>query len=489
MPDAIVRARHLVVRPDAVIDDGALLQRGGAIEAVGMWDDVRRAAPDAPVLGGPDFVAIPGLVNAHHHGRGVGAFLGGHADDALERWLLRIPAQRPGLDARLGALVSALLMVRSGTTTVLHNHLGPGAPDAVAGYAAVGMRAAISAAYIERAFYAYDDDAFLAALPADLAAQARGALPPPPSNASRDAYFDLVDELAAAAHAAMGGRARVMVSPVGLYWAADEFLTRCREEASRRGIGVHMHLLETPYQRAAARRMYGASAVEHLARLGLLGPDVSFAHCVWADDSDIALLAERASPVCHCPGSNLRLRNGKAPVPQMLRAGATLALGTDGFSLKDDDDLFHEMALAANLHSQPALDAPALSAADALAMATTGGAALTGFHDVGTLEPGKRADVVLLDWRRVSAGAADPGADPVSLLVHRARGADVDTVMIDGEVVYQGGRFTRLDEEAALSEAADALNAAPPADAAAGALADALAPHLERHYAALLTDA
>ena len=125
-------------------------------------------------------------------------------------------------------------------------------------------------------------------------------------------------------------------------------------------------------------------------------------------------------------------------MPALLNAGVPVALGTDGFSLKDDDDLLQEMALAANIHSQPSLDAPALSAADALAMATTGGAALTGFDGVGTLEVGKRADIVLLDWRRVSAGAAEPGAAPVELLVHRARGSDVDTVMIDGEVVYQG---------------------------------------------------
>ena len=174
----------------------------------------------------------------------MGGFFGGHADDALERWLLRIPAQRPGLGRaprrpgvpRCGWCAPARR--RCCTTTS-----GPGAPDAVGAYAAVGMRAAVSAAYIERAFYAYDDDAFLASLPVGLAAQARGALPPPPSPSSRDAYFDLVDELAAAAHAAMGDRARVMVSPVGLYWAADDFLTRCRDEAARRGIGVHMHLV------------------------------------------------------------------------------------------------------------------------------------------------------------------------------------------------------------------------------------------------------
>ena len=483
MATSIVRGRYLIARSDHVIDDGALFQRDGVIEETGHFDDLRQRHDADEVIGGPDYVVMPGLVNAHHHGRGTGAFLGGLTDDALERWLLGIPASRPGLDGRLGALVSALNMLRSGTTTVLHNHLGPGVLDAVGGYAASGMRVAFSSAYIERAFYAYDDDAFLASLPPDLAAQARGALGAPPPG--HDDYFALVDELAASS-SGMGARARVVLSPVGVYWATDEFLARCRDEATRRGIGIHMHLLETPYQRAADRSLYGESAVMHLGRLGVLGPDISFAHCVWVSGEDIGVLGDHQCAVCHCPSSNLRLRNGRAPVPAMRAAGVPLALGTDGFGLNDDDDLLQETALASRMHSEPDLGAASLSPASALGMATSGGARLTGFEDIGALERGMRADVVLVDWRRVLSGYADPDVDPVTLLAYRARGADVDTVMVDGDVVYRGGRFTHIDETAVLAEAAEALNAAPPRSPEAAAFVAQLTPHLERYYAQLL---
>ena len=480
MATSIVRGRYLIARPDHVIDDGALFQRDGVIEETGRFDDLRQRHDADEVIGGPDYVVMPGLVNAHHHGRGTGAYLGGLPDDALERWLLGIPASRPGLDGRLGALVSALNMLRSGTTTVLHNHLGPGVLDAVGGYAASGMRVAFSSAYIERAFYSYDDDAFLASLPSDLAAQARGALGAPPPG--HDDYFALVDELAASS-SSMGGRARVLMSPVGVYWATDEFLARCRDGATRRGIGIHMHLLETPYQRAAANSLYGESAVTHLGRLGVLGPDVSFAHCVWVSGEDIGVLGDHQCAVCHCPSSNLRLRNGRAPVLAMLTAGVPLALGTDGFGLNDDDDLLQETALALRMHSEPAVSLPPTSA---LGMATSGGARLTGFEDIGALEAGMRADVALVDWRRVLSGYAHPDVDPVTLLVYRARGADVDTVMVDGDVVYRGGRFTHIDENAVLAEAEEALNAAPPRSREAAAFVAQLTPHLERYYAQLL---
>ena len=160
----------------------------------------------------------------------------------------------------------------------------------------------------------------------------------------------------------------------------------------------------------------------------------------------------------------------------MLGAGVPLALGTDGFALNDDDDLLQEMALASRLHGGPDLDSVPLPAAAALGMATSGGARLTGFENVGSLEVGMRADAVLVDWRRVSSGYAHPDVDPVTLLVYRARGSDVDTVMVDGDVLYRGGRFTRIDETAVLAEAAEALNAAPPRSPEAGALVALLTP-------------
>ena len=483
MATSIVRGRYLIARPDHVIDDGALFQRDGVIEETGRFDDLRQRRDADEVIGGPDYVVMPGLVNAHHHGRGTGAFLGGLTDDALERWLPRYPgvapgagwtARRPGLGAEHAAL---------GDDDRPPQPPRPRRARRRWRLRRLGMRVAFSSAYIERAFYAYDDDAFLASLPPDLAAQARGALGAPPPG--HDDYFDLVDELAASS-SGMGARARVVLSPVGVYWATDEFLARCRDEATRRGIGItctcwRPRTSAPPTDPSTGSRRYSTSAGSACSV-----PDISFAHGVWVSGEDIGVLGDHQCAVCHCPSSNLRLRNGRAPVPAMLAAGVPLALGTDGFALNDDDDLLQETALASRMHSEPDLGAVSLSPPSALAMATSGGARLAGFEDIGALEAGMRADVVLVDWRRVLSGYAHPDVDPVTLLVYRARGADVDTVMVGGDVVYRGGRFTHIDETAVLAEAAEALNAAPPRSGDAARVVAQLTPHLERYYAQLL---
>ena len=279
MATSIVRGRYLIARPDRVIDDGALFQRDGAIEATGRFDDIRRRYDADEVIGGPGYVVMPGLVNAHHHGRGTGAFLGGLADDALERWLLGIPAARPGLDGRLGALVSALRMLRSGTTTVLHNHLGPGVLDAVGGYAVSGMRVAFSSAYIERAFYAYDDDAFLASLPSGWPGRRgpRSAAPRPGTTTISLWSTSLPRRRRpwAPAPASSSVLSASIGPPTSFSGGA---VTRRRGAAPVSTCTCW----RPPYQRAADQSLYGKSAVEHLDRLGVLGPDVSFAHGVWS---------------------------------------------------------------------------------------------------------------------------------------------------------------------------------------------------------------
>ena len=483
MSTSIIHGKYVVIRPDLVITDGAVLQRDGVIEQVGPFEVVAKENSVDETIGGSDYIVIPGLVNAHHHGRGSGAYLGGIQDDALERWLLHLSTSSLGLDSRLGALISAMLMIRSGTTTTLHNHLGPGVLQAVQGYAASGMRVAFSSAYIERSFYTYDDVSFFSGLPSELASRAKNLLPPQLPN--HDDYFELVDEIRSAVDV-MGDKARVLISPVGVYWVTDEFLMRASDEAQKRNLGIHMHLLETPYQSAADQKLYQNSAVKHLQGLGILGSNLSFAHGVWADEQDIELLAEHNCPVCHCPSSNLRLRNGRAPIVDMNTAKVPLAIGTDGLSINDNDDLFQEIALSAKLHGKPFLSSKALQDTDAFAMATTGGARLTGFEEIGTLEVGKKADVVTVDWRRTGSGYLKFEIDPMSLLVNGTRGSDVHTVMIDGDVVYREGKFTHLDERTLLEEATHMLNSASPRSRESIAFVEELTPYLESFYSNLL---
>ena len=483
MSSSIVRGKYLVVKPGHIISDGALLQRNGVVEAVGKFQEINLLGSVDEIIGGSNYIVIPGLVNAHHHGRGSAAYLDGIQDDALERWLLNLSGSSLGLDSRLGALISALMMIQSGTTTTLQNHLGPGVLQAVEGYAASGMRVAFSSAYIERSFYTYDDVSFYSSLPSELASRAKRLLPPQLPN--HDDYFELVDESRSAV-GVMGDKARVLISPVGVYWVADEFLIRASDEARKSNLGIHMHLLETPYQSAADQKIFKNSAVQHLNDLEILGPSLSFAHGVWLDEQDIELLAHHGCSVCHCPSSNLRLRNGRAPIVDMNTAKVPLAIGTDGLSINDDDDLFQELALSAKLHGKPFLNTKTLRDDDVFAMATTGGARLTGFDNIGTLEVGKKADVVTVDWQRKGSGYLELAIDPLSLLVNGTRGSDVHTVMIDGDVVYREGIFTHLDEKALLQEATDMLNSASPRSRESIAFVEELTPYLENFYANLL---
>ena len=170
----------------------------------------------------------------------------------------------------------------------------------------------------------------------------------------------------------------------------------------------------------------------------------------------------------------------------MNTAKVPLAIGTDGLSINDDDDLFQELALSAKLHGKPFLNTKTLRDDDVFAMATTGGARLTGFDNIGTLEVGKKADVVTVDWQRKGSGYLELAIDPLSLLVNGTRGSDVHTVMIDGDVVYREGKFTHLDEKALLQEATDMLNSASPRSRESIAFVEELTPYLENFYANLL---
>jgi 5-methylthioadenosine/S-adenosylhomocysteine deaminase len=198
------------------------------------------------------------------------------------------------------------------------------------------------------------------------------------------------------------------------------------------------------------RERTGMDNVPYLADTGLASPRLCAAHCVWVDDAAQALIAERGIRVMHCPGSNLKLGSGLAPVPELRARGVTVSLGADGAACNNRLDMFDEMRLAGliqSLRREPG----ALAASDILAMATREGARTLGLEgEIGSIEPGKRADVILV--RREAAHLA-PGLDPYSTLVYAARGTDVRMTIVDGHVLVDEGRLVR-DDPAEIAETA-----------------------------------
>ena len=470
MTSSLVHGKYLVARAGAdadastVITNGALFQRDGIIEDVGLYEDLKSQHDADEEIGGDNYLVIPGLVNSHHHGRGITTFQLGTCDDCLETWILAGWGRRP-LDYYLMTLYTALQMMESGTTTIMYNHTQTpvsGLQDDIArvvrAFQDAGMRVAFSVYYRDQNRIVYDDDErFLAGLPADLADSLRQHLSA--TNISSEDYFAFFENTFTKHGADPAGKMRVLLSPANVQWNSDDFLQRTKEYAARYGTGIHMHLVESLYQKEYGIRTWGKTPVAHLKDLGFLGPEVSFAHAVWLTDADMNLLSQSGATVCHNASSNLRLKNGIAPVNRMLSRGVNVCLGTDSTAINDDDDMLQEMRLAHKLHRQPGLLAPGISPHQVLSMATANAAVPTFFKDqVGILEKGKRADVVLLDLRGMGGPYLDPEIHPVEALLYRGKARDVDTVIIDGEVVLRGGRSTRINKEEVVQEIKDRLS-------------------------------
>ncbi len=494
MPSSLIRGKYLLSAAGeageiTTLSDAAVYQEDGLIVDVGSYEQLRARYSAEMELGGTNYCIIPGIVNSHHHGRGVTTLQMGTCDDCLEMWILAGWGRRP-YDHYLMTLYTALNMLESGTTTVMYNHPQTAAAtlkedvDAVLrGFLDAGMRVAFSSYLRNQNRVVYIDDGdFLAGLPSDLADEVRRYLAV--SHMSDDDYFAFCDEMRRQYHDHSSGKVRVLYSPANVQWNSDEFLLRAKEQAARHQTGIHMHLVESPYQKDYGIRTWGKTPVEHLQDLEFLGPEVSFAHAVWLTERDIDLLGDSGATVCHNASSNLRLKNGIAPVNPMLARGVNVAMGTDSTAINDDDDMLQEMRLVNKLHRQPGLDTPAITAAQVLTMATANAAAPTGFGNaIGRLEPGRRADMVLIRLDGLEDPYLDAEVPPVEVIMGRAKSRDIDSVIVDGEVLISGGEHQRVSKAEVAQELREQL--ARQLDAttlATRQMAGRLSPYVERFY-------
>ena len=465
----LVRGRYVLTQAEhdgaaTLLDDAAVaISADGSIIETGSFDDLRSRHPAADVIGDGSHFVLPGLVNAHHHGRGVSYMQLGQPDGALETWLNLAWGRKP-MDSYLMGLYTLMQQLRSGTTAVMFNQAGPlsEAEGTLTAFREVGIRTAFSIGFRSQCFLVYGDDGeFLAGLPDDLSQTARAVV-----EGSRVAFEDnlnLVLDLHERYEKPDPQAVRILLSPSGYHWADEDTLRRIVDTARANNMGIHTHVLETVYQRLYANRTTGQSPVQRLADIGMVGPGVSYAHCVWVTEDDIRILADTGTSVSHNASSNLRLHSGVAPVRAMLDAGVNVGIGTDSVGLNDDDDLLQEIGLSQRLHRVPGLDNRHVTPGELLHMATLGGAkALTLDDHIGSLEPGKRADIVMLNWDRVSYPYLDSELDPLEVLVSRARGRDVRTVLINGRVVYNNGEFPTLNVPAITMRIQEALQDGPP---------------------------
>jgi 5-methylthioadenosine/S-adenosylhomocysteine deaminase len=243
------------------------------------------------------------------------------------------------------------------------------------------------------------------------------------------------------------------IAPHAPYTVSTAHLKQAKEFSSRHGVPLVIHIAEDPAEIKTIQEKYNASPVAYLDREGLLDQRVIAAHMVWPTEADIKTLASRSVGVAHCPQSNMKLAAGTAPVPQMLRAGVAVGLGTDGAASNNDLNLWEEIDTAAKLHKLISKDPTVINAREALEMATIRGA--TAIHlekEIGSLEAGKRADLIIVG---MSGAHQTPLYNVYSHLVYATRASDVETVMINGRVVMDGRRVLTIDEAAVRAKAVE----------------------------------
>jgi 5-methylthioadenosine/S-adenosylhomocysteine deaminase len=481
----------LPVAQGTVARDFALCVEGAQIVDTGSYQEMLHRYPTAERMGGADYCLLPGFVNSHDHGRGLGTLQLGVADDLLEIWLPGLFTQ-PGIDRYQLARYEGQWLLRSGVCTTAHSHnplrwetLFHEASESLRGYREAGIRVAFHPPIIDQNPLVYaEKERFLAGLPATLHKVARSFLQPVPL--SVDDYFTHLTALFTRHHDAAEHRVHIQVSPAGGQWCSDDLILRAVDFARGHATRLQMHLLETCYQQHYAHRRWGKSFVQHLADIGALGPWLTLAHMVWIEDADLPLLAEHGVGVAHNPSSNLRLRSGIAPLPALLAAGVPVGVGLDGQALDDDQDYLRELRLAWTLANRPGAAAPTITANDLLHMGTAGGSAITmgAATPLGALVPGALADLILVDWRAVAGIWVSPQSPPLELLLRRASRQHVRHVMVHGEWVVRDGHSTLVDEGECVAAIQEALAQHDPvhlAQSAAGARA--LAPYLRRFYA------
>ena len=407
-----------------VLDDGAVAVRADSIVAVGPRSELETKYAAAKVINAHGAIVMPGLINGHTHAA-MSLFRGIAEDLSLDDWLHAyiFPAEARNVTEDFtawGTRLAILEMLRGGTTTYADMYYFEDAVARVTKEA--GMRGVLGETVID--FPAPDNKSL------------------PEAFAYTQKFLDhwKGDPLIVAA-----------VAPHSMYTCSEKTLQDAAALARRNSAPILIHIAEAPFELEQSRNKYGLTPVAYLSRAGVLGPDVVGAHCILVDHADITTLVHFNVGCIYNPSSNMKTAAGVMPVVEMLAAGEAIGLATDGAASNNNLDMFEEMDLAAKLQKLTRMDSRALPAEQVVALATiTGARALHLDKQIGSLEPGKKADLILVD---TSAPHATPMYNVYSQLVYALKASDVRTVIIGGKIVMENRQMLTLNEPEILAKA------------------------------------
>ncbi|UOO37754.1 amidohydrolase [Oscillospiraceae bacterium CM] len=405
----------------------AILPEGAAVCSVAVENGVITAVGDVPkdfraekTILGSGKMLIPGLINAHTHAymtlfRNVADDLTFH--DWLFGRILPLEDQLTHEDCYWGSLLGIMEMLSTGTTAFNDMYI-----------------------FVDAAAQAVYDSGMRAVLSRGLVGDRENAA----GGAQR------LHEAKTEIEKWRGyNNISFMLAPHAPYTCDDIYQKEVAEEAHRLGVRIHTHLSESQSEMAAIRASYGCTPPELYDKTGLLSDKTVAAHCVYLTDDDIALLARCGVSVATNPVSNLKLANGIAPIPKMLKAGINVALGTDGPASNNTLNMFRELAFLTALHKGTTGDPQAVTAREGLQIATINGARALGLTNVGAIKPGMAADLAIIDLDRPNL---QPLNDPVAALAYSMNGSEVETVLVGGKILMENRRFLTIDRDRVLHE-------------------------------------
>ncbi len=469
-----------------VVDKGAIVIDGDRITYCGPVEWTADGPYDRTIDAGR-MIAMPGMVNAHCHSP-ANLVRGMMPSKPLEIWRAYYRASLRDMreeDFYASALLGGMEMLKNGATTVLDHFAGSaacrfmGAGAAIQAMRDLGLRHVAALTVTDKN---YEDTIPLGQTDARLNDEIKRMS----ANEAKtsQAWLDECEEFIETFHAPEK-LTTACPGPSAVQRCTDELLRGCSEISRRNNLPLHIHLAETKAQQVQGNSIYGHSLLRHLEGLGIVTSNLSCAHSIWIEDGDVELFAKRGATPVHNPASNLRIGSGLAKVKEFLAAGVSVGLGTDGAASNDGQNMFDATRLVSLIHNQAGTDFNRwVSPAQALAMATRNGARAFGL-DAGALAAGKLADIVLL---RRDTPAYRPLNDVVNQIVFCENGSNVDTVIVNGEVVVEGGRLTKVDEMAVLRLAETARTRLEPSMQSELAAARTMEPALAEMYFRLFSE-
>jgi 5-methylthioadenosine/S-adenosylhomocysteine deaminase len=409
-----------------ILENGAVAVQGDAIAAIDATEKIDAMYESGKVIDAHGALILPGLINAHTH-MSMSLFRGLADDLSLDDWLNKyiFPAEHRYVTRDFvtwSTRLSMLEMLRGGTTTVADMYYFE--EDVAEAMKGAGMRGVLGETLIGF---------------------------PSPDSATPAAALTYTESFLK--HWKGDPLITPAVAPHSIYTCPETLLKDAAALAQRAQAPLLIHVAEAPFEIEKSRREHGLTTVQYLSRIGLLGPNVLGAHCIWLDQADVQTLAHLGVGCSYNPSSNMKTAAGLMPAVELLSAGVAVGIGTDGAASNNNQDMFEEMDLAAKEQKFARMDPKALSAAQVVEMATiTGARALHLERQVGSLEVGKKADLIVMD---TSAAHATPMYDVYSAIVYALKSSDVRTTVVGGKVVMEDRRMLTLDEPAILARAAE----------------------------------